>query len=221
MNEYLLRPAEIKDIPFLANVVIAAEKGRSDKLSYSTLFNLSQNEVNEYLVNIFEEGIDGCELSLSSFIVAEFKGQPIAALSAWIENLDGTLPSKILKSNLILNTFNRESINFFKTCVHIVKDILIEREPMALQLEYLFIDEKHLGKGLDLAMIDRQTKNGLQKYPALLKIQGQLFKNSIFAIIVLRKQGFNIVKLLSTSNNEIFKYLPFNEKILMEKMLKS
>ena len=32
MNEYIIRKAALKDISFLADIVIAAEKGNSDKL---------------------------------------------------------------------------------------------------------------------------------------------------------------------------------------------
>jgi hypothetical protein len=219
MGEYLIRGAATMDIPFLANAIIAAEKGRSNKLSYSTLFNLSEGRVKELLITMLEEGIDGCELSLSSFLVVEYNGEAVAALSTWIEGFE-SLPSQILKSNLILNCFEKESIAFFKTKTHIIKDILAEREPMTLQLEYMYIADKHLGKGLDTALLKKSEENGFAKYPALQKIQGQLFKNSIFAIIVLRKQEFNIAKSYKSSNSEIFDYLPFDEKLLMEKTLK-
>jgi hypothetical protein len=220
MDEYLIREAVRKDIPFLADTVIAAEKGRSDKLSYSTLFNISESKAKELLVSMFEEEIDGCELSLSSFLVAEYNGETVGASSAWIERFDGCMPSQILKSNLILNTYGKESLEFFKTKSHIVKDILAGREPLTLQLEYMYIQEKHLGKGLDTAFIKKSEEKALAKYPALRKIQVQLFKNNIFAIIVLRKKNFNVVKSYKSNNREIFEYIPFDEKLLMEKLIK-
>lgn len=77
MNEYLIRKAKAADIPFLADVVIASEKGMSDNLSFTTLFNIPEDRAKELIINMFEEEIDGCELSLSSFIVTEYNGQPI------------------------------------------------------------------------------------------------------------------------------------------------
>jgi hypothetical protein len=44
MNEYIIRNAIKDDLPFLADTVIAAEKGVSDKCNYSTLFNLSERK---------------------------------------------------------------------------------------------------------------------------------------------------------------------------------
>ena len=52
MDEYLIREAVKRDIPFLADTVIAAEKGRSDKLSYSTLFNISESKAKELIIAI-------------------------------------------------------------------------------------------------------------------------------------------------------------------------
>ena len=220
MSDYVIRRAEKKDIPFLATAIIAAEKGRSDKLSFSTLFNLSEEKAKKLIISMLEEEIDGCELSVSSFLVADFENEPIAAFGAWIEGLDDNMPSKILKSNLILNTFDKASIDYFKTKASIIKDILIEREPLTLQLEYIYIADKHIGKGLDNEFIIKSEQIALESYPALDKVQGQLYKNNIFAIIALRKKNFNIAKSSKSNNPEILDYLPFNEKLLMEKKLK-
>lgn len=216
MEGYLIRGAEKRDIPFLADTVIAAEKGRSDKLSFSTLFNISENKAKELVIKMFEEEVDGCELSLSSFLVAEHKGEAVAALGSWIEGFVGFLPSRILKSNLILNTFEKESIDFFNSLSHLVKGIIIDREPLTLQLEYIYTVEKHLGHGLDNELVKKSYENALVRYPGLKKVQTQLFKNNIFAIIVLRKKGFEVVKSYKSNYSEILNYVPFNEKLLME-----
>ncbi len=217
MNEYLIRNAVIKDIPFVVDVVIAAEKGMSDKLSYSTLFNLSENEVKDLIIKMFEEEVDGCELSLSSFLVAEYQGEAVAASGAWIEGFNGVMSSQILKSNLISYVFKKESIEYLKTKSYLVKDILIPREPQTLQFEYMHITDKHLGKGLDVELIRKNEEYALAKYPDLQKAQCQLFKNNIFAIKMASKKGFKIIKSYKSGNSEILEYLSFNEKILMEK----
>lgn len=220
MNEYLIRKAEPGDIPFLADVVIASEKGMSDRLSFTTLFNKPETEARELVIQMFEEEVDGCELSLSSFIVTEFEGKPISGSGAWIEGFNGNMPSGILKSNLISYTFGKESIVYLKTKSHIVKDLQIDREPMTLQLEYFHIKDEHLGKGLDAALMDRIEQNALAEYPALKKVQCQIFKNSVFSIKILLRHGFKIVQSYRSDNEEIFDYLPYNEKLLMEKVLK-
>jgi ribosomal protein S18 acetylase RimI-like enzyme len=220
MNEYLIRKAKASDIPFLADVIIAAEKGMSDRLSFSTLFNLPENKVRELIISMLEEEVDGTELSLSSFIVTEYQGAPISGSGAWIEGLGGSMPSKILKSNLISYTFGKDNIEFLQSKVHIIKDVLVDREPLTLQLEYFHISNEHLGKGLDSELMKKIEENALAEYPELEKVQCQLFKNSIFAIKILLKHGFTIVKKYKADNEDIFDYLPSNEKYLMEKILK-
>lgn len=219
MNEYLLRKAVTNDIPFLVDIIIAAEKGRSDKLSYSTLFNIPEDKVKELIINMFEEEVDGCELSLSSFLVIEYKGEPIAGSGSWIEGYGGCLPSTTLKSNLISFTFGKESIEFLQTKSHIIKDVLIDREPLALQLEYFHVSDKHIGKGLDDELMKKMEENAIEIYPELKKAQCQIFKNNVFAIKILLRHGYKIVKSYKSDNEEIFDYLPYNDKCLTEKKL--
>lgn len=221
MDGYLIRKAVPGDIPFLADVVIAAEKGMSDKLSYSTLFNLPESKVKELIIAMFEEEVDGCELSLSSFIVTEYEGKPISGSGAWIESFDGALSSNILKSNLISYTFEKENIKYLQTKSHIVKDVMVDREPMTLQLEYFHILNEHLGKGLDSELMKRIEDEALAAYPALEKVQCQMFKNSVFAIKILLRHGFKIVQKYKSNDEKIFDYLPSDEKYLMEKILKN
>jgi len=217
MSEYLIRKAKPSDIPFLADVVIASEKAMSDRLSFTTLFNKPEEEVKQLIIQMFEEEVDGCELSLSSFIVTEFEGQPISGSGAWIEGFNGNMPSGILKSNLISYTFGKESIEYLKTKSHIVKDVMVDREPMTLQLEYFHIKNEHLGKGLDDLLMKRIEENALAEYPELKKVQCQIFKNSVFSIKILLRHGFRIVGSYKSDNDDIFDYLPFNVKLLMEK----
>lgn len=221
MSEYLIRKAVAGDIPFLADVVIASEKGMSDRLSFTTLFNKSEQEAKELIIQMFEEEVDGCELSLSSFIVTEFDEEPISGSGAWIETFNGNMPSGILKSNLISYTFGKESIEYLKTKTDIVKGVLIDREPMSLQLEYFHIKNGHLGKGLDDQLMKFIEEKALAEYPELSKVQCQIFKNSVFSIKILLRHGFRIVKSYKSDNDEIFDYLPYNEKLLMEKNLKT
>lgn len=219
MSEYLFRQAEKKDISFLADVVIAAEKGNSNNLSYSTLFNLTEEKVREFIVLMFEEEIEGCEFSLSNYIVAEQNGKLVGGFGAWIECYNGCLPSKILKSNLIHHFFGKKSIEFLKERSHIIKDVLSEREKMTLQFEHLFVSDNHRGHNIAGILIHKLEERALFNYPTLKKIQFQLFKNNDHVIKLFEKHGYRVVRYLRSDHPEIKKYLPFNEKYIMEKEL--
>jgi ribosomal protein S18 acetylase RimI-like enzyme len=217
MNEYKVRKAIKNDIPFLADAAIAAEKGVSDKCNYSTLFNLSEKEVKNFIVAMFEEEVEDCEFSLSSYLVTEYRGEPAAALGSWIECFEGCMPSGILKSNLINYTFKKESIEFLKTKMPVVSDLIVEREPMTLQFEYLYVSENHRGKGLAHVLISKHEEAAKLRYPALNKVQFQLFKNNIAIINLFGKHGYKVVKSYKSTNPEILNYLSSDEKYVMEK----
>lgn len=216
MQGYKIRKATINDAAFLAEGIIAAEKSNSGKLTYSTLFNLSEEKVKDLIIAMFEEEINGCEFSISSYLVTEYEGNPIALLGAWIESFYGNIPSKILKSNLIGFTFGREPIKCLKEKALIIRDILIEREPMTLQFEYLFVVRNHHKKGVAEGLIKKHISNALLAYPKLKKGQGQVFKNNLASIKVIEKLGFQLANTFKSSHNEIFDYLSYNEKLLME-----
>ena len=219
MNEYLIREAIQKDIPFLADIVIAAEKGNSDKLSFSTLFNLTEKKVKDLIIAMFDEEIDGCEFSLSSFLITECKGEPVAGFGAWIEGFKESMPSKILKSNLISYTFGKENMEYFKSKSYLIKDMIAERGKGTLQFEYLFVSNNHRGKRLADRLIQKHEENALITYPELKKAQVQLFKNNRNAINVYERNGFEILKTNKSDQKDIADYLPFNEKYIMEKKL--
>ena len=218
MNHYVIRSANKNDIPFLADIVIHAEKSNSDRLSYSTLFNIPESKVKELIMAMFDEEVDGCEFSISSFLIAEFEDKPVAGFGAWIEN-HGNPPSKLLKANLLGFIFGSDFLNNLKATSEIVRDIMIERERGALQLEYLYVDEGHRGKKLGDRLIQDHIRNATKIYPELKKVQVQCFSNNLPAVKVYERCGFTVSKKYNSDNKELLNYLPFFEKILMEKRL--
>ena len=217
MSNYIIRKATLNDISFLADAIIAAEKSNTEKLSLSTLFNLNEEAVRDYIIAVLDEEIDGCEFSVSSFLVTEFNGELVAAVGGWIEGLTEKNPSRILKSNLIGFVFPRESIEFVQQHVDVVKDIQIEREKFCLQIEYVYVDAAHRGKRLAESLINEHINLGVLEYPELNKAQVQVFSNNQSAVKLYERTGFSIAKAFKSENNQILDFLPFSEKLLMEK----
>lgn len=219
MHDYIIRNATPIDLPFLADVIIAAEKGNSNNLSFSTLFEISEAKVKALIISMLGEEIDGCEFSISSFLVTEYNGEPVAAYGAWIEGFGDNPPSKILKSNLINYTFPKDSILNLASRAGIINDILIEREQLTLQFEYLYVMEMHRGKKLANALEQNLLENAITQYPELKKCQFQLFGNNLHVIRLFERLGYQVTKSAKSNNTDILNYLPFNEKLLMEKIL--
>jgi N-acetylglutamate synthase-like GNAT family acetyltransferase len=104
MNTINIRRATINDIPFLTKSIIEAEMSGTDVLSYATIFGLNYTEITTFISEMLSEEIDDCEMSISSFLIAEINGQTAAALSGWLENANG-IPSAVLKGNLLNGNF--------------------------------------------------------------------------------------------------------------------
>ena len=217
-NEYLIRKAEIGDIEFITDTIIAAEKSNSNKLGLALLFGLQEDHVRLLIINMLKEEIDGCEYSMNNYLVVENEENVVAAIAGWIENYDDTMPSEFYKSNLISYTFPKENFKILAEKSEMLKNLSIGREKNCLQLEYLFVNKNHRTRLLELKLIERHINNSLQVFPSLPKVQIQVFSNNKNAIRLYEKIGFTVVKKYTTSKN-ILTYLPCNEKLLLERPL--
>jgi ribosomal protein S18 acetylase RimI-like enzyme len=217
MSEYILREARKSDIPFLATASIEAEKGMGDKCNYSTLFNIPELKLKEYLISMFEEEIEGCEFDYNNYFIIEYQGKPVASFGGWIETFNGTPPSAILKSNLINFTFPPESIEFLKSKQYIVKELSADRDPLVLHLEYLYIVKEHRGHHLADKLIVGLEERAIRQCPLLKKSHIQLYDNNVIALKLYERHGYKPVKIIKASHPEILDYLPSDTKLVLEK----
>lgn len=218
MSEVAIRKASAKDIGFLVDTIVAAEKSGTDNFGLAKLFELSEEDMRHLLSEMLEEEIDGCELSVSSFIVADHDGEAMAAFAGWIEgqNEDG-LPSSILKSNLIGFVIPKDNLVKSQSKSDIVRPLQIEREVGTYQLEYSYTKPNHRGKDLMGRIIDEHIK--LATESNVLKIQVHVFANNLPAIRTYEKKGFVVTKEFVSNDPLSSQYFPSNKELLMEKFL--
>ena len=220
MSNYIIRPATINDVPFLAKTIIEAEKSGSSKIGLANTFNLTENELNNYLIQILDEEIDGCEFSISSFVIVEYNNEPVASLGGWIENEnEDNQPSSILKSNLIGFVFPEEKLMELKKNSEVLKDIQFKRTPNVHQIEYGFVDVKHRGFGLTNKLITELLKIAKKENPDLKKSQVQVFENNTSIIRVFNKHGYVEIERRVSTHPSILEYFPSNIKLILEKKL--
>jgi ribosomal protein S18 acetylase RimI-like enzyme len=219
-DEYLIRSAVVTDNIFIVEAIIAAEKSGSEKLGLSTLFNIPEPEIKKLLMCCLDEESSGCEFSLNSFLIAEYSGKPVAAVAGWIENFNSNISSRTIKTNLIHFVFPKENILIAHSNSDIAKDILISREKNTLQIEYVYTHNEYRGKELAGRLINKHIAISRAKYPGLAKVQVQVFNNNQSAKKVYEKYGFKPISLYTSGSKETLKYLPYHEKLLMEKVLK-
>jgi hypothetical protein len=218
MEEIVIRTATIADIPFLVETIIEAEKSGTDRLSYSTIFGLSEAMVAKYLEEMLLEEIDGCELSVSSFLVAEVNGVVAAALSAWIEGDQG-ISSTQLKGNLLNFVLPKENIAKAALVNSLISEIHIEYTPNSIQIGAGYVSKEHRGKKL-LGILNDEIINRLSKSkPDVSEVYAQIFSCNTPSIKTYEKANFKVIMTQEAKNQEIINYLPSNKKILLKKQL--
>lgn len=217
-SKLIIREAKLSDAEFIATTIIEAEKSNTDKLGSANYFEITEDEYKHYLVQMLEEEVDGCEISLSSFVVAEYDREPVAARGGWLEcDNEDNMPSAILKSNLYGYVLPKENLLKGASKYDIVKDIQIDREPGTYQLENSFTRAdfrgNHIMGKLDKYHIDKAIEKGVKK------IQAHVFLNNEQSLRACERSGFTIVKQYVSNHPLTKKYYPDNTMVLLERYL--
>ncbi len=218
-NDTVIRKATPADIDFLAITIISAEKSGSTNLGLATLFGLSEAQVAPLISAMLQEEVDGCELSTSSFLIAEVKGQPAAAVAGWIEGALDEMPSAILKSNLIGATYPPESLDVLRSKAGVLTDLRIERDRHTLQLECVHVDPVYRGRGLAGQLIQAHVTNARAHDPIPVKAQIQAFSDNRIAVSLYERLGFRVIRTFTSLNPTVREYMPWHEKLLLERSL--
>jgi hypothetical protein len=218
MNELVFRNAVSDDIPFLVNTIIEAEKSGTDKLTYSTVFGLTDGESAKYIGDMLSEEIDGCELSVSSFLIAEKEGKTAGALSSWIEGSTG-VSSSLLKANLLKYVLPEHCFFHMMEINPIIQELNIEYIDNTFQLGAGFVPQEYRGDRILSKLIAEAIRRLSIMKPDINEIYAQIYSTNIPSIRSAEKEGFSIVLEKESLDHRIFEYLPSNRKVLVKKVL--
>lgn len=209
------RKALEKDIPFLVETIVAAEKSGTDKFSYSTLFGISEEEAKQIITEILKEDMLGQELCISDFIIAEQNNIYAGACNAWIEGATGTA-STIIKANLLLFYFGKEKCLQAAQYSDLLNTIKFEREQGCLQLESAYVCTNFKGRGIGSRMMIEQIKKHHKHENSFNKIQIIIASSNINALKAYSKIGFKIVGKKYIDSPQVLNLLPSNHMYLLE-----
>jgi ribosomal protein S18 acetylase RimI-like enzyme len=220
-NRLTYRTATLDDIDFLVDTIIEAEKSGTNILTYSTIFGISEQETRVCLREMLAQEVHGCELSISSFYVAETENKSIAgAVAAWIEGANGT-PSAVLKGNLLNYVLPKDALKRALPLNNMVREMHIEYKPNTIQIGLVYISPSHRGESLASLLIDDQINNMLKNEGNIEEAFVQVFGNNHSAIHAYEKVNFRKVSVKESSIGNILEYMPSNTKILMRRELKT
>ena len=215
MANYIIRPATLKDIGFLVEGIIEAEKSGTSLLSYTTLFGLSESKTRDLLIEMLEEEVEDCDLALEGFMVAEYNGNPVAALNAWVEGKNG-LASTTVKGNLLGFYLPKDSLKKAQGLNHIFADLSIEHVNGSLYFGPAYVVPEHQGALLLVKLCQAQ----IAKHPDVTEVYCPIFSNNLPSIQNFKLLNFKVFKEYNSDCEEIKNLLPSNTKLLMYKKLK-
>jgi ribosomal protein S18 acetylase RimI-like enzyme len=218
-HDFNIRVATEEDIPFLVDTIIEAEKSGTATLTYSTIFGLSEEDARKYIEDMLREEIDGCELSISAFLLAENDGRIAGAVGAWVEGLDG-VPSSMLKGNLLSYTLPKSCIEKASALNNLVKELHIEYKDNTVQIGLVYVAAAFRGQGLVNILIEEQLTRLNKLAPDITESYVQVFGNNKAAIRSYEKSGYAIILEKISTVVRMCEYFPSASKVLMKRDLK-
>jgi len=210
-----IKKATEKDVDFIIESIIAAEKNNTAILSYSKIFKLNISKVKEILKQTLLYNIDGCELSINSYLIGFIENKPVASIGAWIEGKTG-LPSSTIKGNLLFKSMPANSIKYAKSIFNITSKLYTEYLLNSFCIGVVFIKKKYRGYGIFEKILEIHINNN-KIFERKLNTYVHVFSNNISAIKTYEKNGFVMIKELESNNDEIKEYLPFHKKQILIK----
>lgn len=218
MANILIREATVNDIPFLVNTIIEAEKSGTNKLTYTTIFGLSEDETRKYIAEMLTEDVDGCELSISSFLIAESNSIAVGAAGAWIEELNG-VASSVIKGNLLSFILPKKCLERAILYREISRDLHIDYVPNSIYIGLVYVSEDCRGINLSGTLIESQIARLQKQIPSIKEVFVQVFGGNLSAIRAYQKVNFEIVFTKTASLTETIQFMPWDTKVLMRRAL--
>lgn len=217
-NGYTFRRANLNDIPYLVHAIIEAEKSGSDIVGIANLFSLDLEEAERVIERILNEEIEGCEFSISSFVIAEYFGEAVGTTASWIEGQNEfEQSSNVIKSNLLARILGIEKMKGLAKYREMLEAIRIPRTIGACQLEFVFISSEHRGKNLFQQIIDYSLSVILPKGTTEVLLELGVYSNNFWGIQSYSRIGFVSSYTATADENAARGILPHHEKLLMQK----
>ena len=214
-SNVVFRKGNERDIEFLVDGIILAEKSGSEILSYSTIFELPETEIKSLLMEILSEDVTGQELCFSDYTVAEVDGKQAGALCSWVEG-EGGQSSTILKGTLIQHFFPSGSVQNAFRKKNLLDQVTIHRTKNLLMLENGWVAEGFRGAGVFKAMFIEKFRMFRELYPHIKICQAQFMKSNPVGIPFYLNLGFRLVQEKTCNDPEILKLIPSNTRVMME-----
>jgi ribosomal protein S18 acetylase RimI-like enzyme len=212
------RKATIADIDFIVDAIITSEQSGTSYTIYERLFEISETEFRKILHQILTEEIPGSEFYCDNFILAIHNERPVASVAAWIEG-ENNRSSNTIKANILSYLLGKNNMQRANAHLKLIDEVMIDREPRALQIESVYTHPDYRGKRIAADLIRyvidyyKETDGAVNK----IQILSMLGNDSSFKAFTAA--GFVNVVTKQSSNPEVHNILPGQGRILWEKII--
>lgn len=216
--ELLMRKGEARDIPYLVDTIVAAEKSGTDIFSYSSIFEMPEQEVRKIFADVLREDVPGQELCCSDYLVAEVDGRFAGAVAAWIEGECGQ-PSSVRKAMLLNHFFPEENMRKALEKRKFLDQVHFDPDPGTLVIDIGLTLPEFRGQGMLAKLMLEQTRLHLKRRPDIRISQIHIMKNNLVAFKIYSKLGYYTIREKTCNDSVILKWLPSDTQVVMEKKL--
>ncbi|HYV55281.1 MAG TPA: hypothetical protein VE933_11915 [Chitinophagaceae bacterium] len=212
----LFRKGEARDIPNIIDTIVAAEKSGTDLFSYSTIFEIPEEEVRRLFVLILSEDVLGQELCYSDYLVAEVSGKFAGAVAAWIEGENGQ-ESSVRKAMLLNYFFPAENMRKAQEKRKYLDQMHFDPIIGSLVIDVGLTLPEFRGQGILARLMQEQTRLQLQRRPDVKVSNIHVMKNNTVAYKIYSKLGYHVLREKTCADPIILKWLPGDTQVVMEK----
>ncbi len=216
-NPLVFREAEEKDIPFLIETIVAAEKSGTDVFSYSKIFELPESEIRKILADILAEDATGQELCYSDYLMAEYEGKVAGAVAGWIEGESGQ-PGTIIKGTLFKYFIPAENLEKAAAKMSYINEVHHHWKQGALIIDIGLTLPEFRGKGILASLMKEKERQLLERRPDVKYSQIHVLKSNAVAFKIYSGLGYTVLLEKASTHPEIvLQWLPCDKNIVMEK----
>jgi predicted GNAT family acetyltransferase len=219
MSEISYRRATAADLEFVTTAILEAERSGTAHTVYERLFDLTGEELETTVKSMLAEEIPGSELCCESFLLAlAADGSPAGAIATWIEAEEGAA-SNLVRAGLLQHTLGAERWAAARPRLALLREIDVEREAGALQIEAVYVADAHRGRGVTRDLVEHALAETRAHKPGVRKAQILSIEENESSLKAFTRAGFAITRRTRSSNPALRAIFPGAGRLLWERDL--
>lgn len=205
-GELRIRKARDEDLPFVVECIIQSEYSGTETLSYSKIFNCSEEKVRSVIAQVLNEEITGQPWCMSHFLIGEVDGNACSGFCVFIEG-SGSLPSEMIKTQA-LSFFLGPVFQAATAKLRLVQSFTIPHRIGFLQIDNGYTRPEYRRRGYQ----ERMLEHAIVNHPGL-NVEMQCMEHNQKSFY--ERLGFHCEAEVRIDSEEALEMLPGNCRLQM------